>query len=65
MAVKQSYGAVLLGKEIHMNEMSIKGFVQPAYSAAALQFLARNPRLSTNNKWVDSSHDVAIDVEDT
>lgn len=47
-----------------MNEMSAKGFIQPAYSPAAQQFLTRKPQLFINNQWVESSHGATIDVED-
>lgn len=47
-----------------MNEMSANGFIQPAYSPAAQQFLTRKPQLFINNQWVESSHGATIDVED-
>ncbi|MDD3798528.1 MAG: aldehyde dehydrogenase family protein [Novosphingobium sp.] len=39
-------------------------FVQPAYSEAARQMLARKPQLFINGAWTDSSHDALIEVED-
>ncbi|MBC2667881.1 aldehyde dehydrogenase family protein [Novosphingobium piscinae] len=47
-----------------MNEMTSARFLQPAYSPALQQFLARKPRLFINNEWVESSHGALLDVED-
>ncbi|AZI36418.1 putative aldehyde dehydrogenase [Caenibius tardaugens NBRC 16725] len=47
-----------------MNQPAAIRYDQPAYSAAAQQLLAREPRLFINGEWTDSSHGKRIAVED-
>ncbi len=47
-----------------MNEVTSISYLQPEYSPAAQQALARKPALFINGAWVASSHDATLPVED-